>query len=374
MALTLEKPQFVNADAQAITREMIAAYEAASGKTLWPAQAERLLIDLFAYRETLVRSAIQSAAEQNLVAFARAPMLDYLAELVGVYRLPAQPARTTVQFSLAVAPSLTIPIPAGTRLSATDSLLFTTDSEVRLTPTASRVTVSATCSEAGIQGNGWQPAQISTLMEAIDDGDIQVTNTTPSEGGSDVEDDEHLRNRIRLAPASFSTAGSREAYRFHAMSAHPGICDVAVTRPKPGTVNLYPLLTSGLPDKTVLSLVTALCSEERVRPLNDTVQVLAPEKVDYTITAQLTCYASQPGEPVLKQAWQAAEQYVARQAKQLGRDIVPSQIIAALSVPGVYRVQLTSFTTLESTVLSAQQWAHCSDIQLTLGTESGDDR
>lgn len=79
MALTLEKPQFVNADAQAITREMIAAYEAASGKTLWPAQAERLLIDLFAYQETLVRSAIQSAAEQNLVAFARAPMLDYLA-------------------------------------------------------------------------------------------------------------------------------------------------------------------------------------------------------------------------------------------------------------------------------------------------------
>ncbi|BAN95468.1 hypothetical protein E05_47500 [Plautia stali symbiont] len=211
-------------------------------------------------------------------------------------------------------------------------------------------------------------------MEAIDDGDIQVTNTTPSEGGSDAEDDAHLRSRIRLAPASFSTAGSREAYRFHAMSAHPGICDVAVTRPKPGTVNLYPLLTSGLPDKTILSLVTALCSEERVRPLNDTVQVLAPEKVDYAISAQLTCYASQPGAPVLKQARQAAEQYVARQAKQLGRDIVPSQIIAALSVPGVYRVQLSSFKTLEPTVLAAQQWAHCSDIQLTLGAESADDR
>nr|WP_258575941.1 hypothetical protein [Candidatus Pantoea persica]MBA2814845.1 hypothetical protein [Candidatus Pantoea persica] len=42
MALTLEKPVFVAADAQAITREMITAYEAASGKTLWPAQAERL--------------------------------------------------------------------------------------------------------------------------------------------------------------------------------------------------------------------------------------------------------------------------------------------------------------------------------------------
>lgn len=64
--------------------------------------------------------------------------------------------------------------------------------------------------------------------------------------------------------------------------------------------------------------MTALYSEERVRLLNDTVQVLAPEKVDYAITAQLTCYANQPGEPVLKQARQAAEQYAARQAKQLG--------------------------------------------------------
>uniref|UniRef100_A0A1A9WW60 Collar domain-containing protein n=1 Tax=Glossina brevipalpis TaxID=37001 RepID=A0A1A9WW60_9MUSC len=61
---------------------MIAWYEKVSGKTLYPAQDERLLINLIAYREALVRLAIQDTAEQNLVAFARAPMLDYLGELV----------------------------------------------------------------------------------------------------------------------------------------------------------------------------------------------------------------------------------------------------------------------------------------------------
>lgn len=98
MALT--EPDFIERDADKITAEMIAQYEAATGKTLYPAQAERLLIDLWAYREMLVRVAAQEAAKQNLVAFAREPMIDYLGELVGVYRLAAQPATTTLQFLL----------------------------------------------------------------------------------------------------------------------------------------------------------------------------------------------------------------------------------------------------------------------------------
>ena len=77
-------------DPQAVTAEIVAAYEAATGKTLYPAQIERLLIDLISYRETLLRAAINDAARQNLVRFARAPMLDYLGELVGVIRLPGE--------------------------------------------------------------------------------------------------------------------------------------------------------------------------------------------------------------------------------------------------------------------------------------------
>jgi phage-related baseplate assembly protein len=77
-------------DAAAIRAEIVAAYEAATGKTLYPAQVESLLIDLIAYRETLLRAAINDTARQNLVRFARAPMLDYLGELVGVARLTGE--------------------------------------------------------------------------------------------------------------------------------------------------------------------------------------------------------------------------------------------------------------------------------------------
>lgn len=124
--MAIAEPDFIDRDPAQITSEMIAQYEEASGKKLYPAQAERLLIDLFAYRENLVRIAIQEAAKQNLVAYSRAPMLDYLGELVGVHRLPAQAAKTTLQFSVTQAAKSNLVIPQGTRASASDSVMFAT--------------------------------------------------------------------------------------------------------------------------------------------------------------------------------------------------------------------------------------------------------
>ncbi|EAQ6128960.1 baseplate J/gp47 family protein [Salmonella enterica] len=363
MALVLADPVFVETDPEKITRELVEKYQADSGKTLYPAQDEMLLINLIAYRESLVRTAIQDASEQNLVAFSRAPMLDYLGELVGVYRLDAQAATTTLQFSLespAVQPVL---IPAGTRVSASDSVVFTTDEDTTLPAGSAQVSIHATCTLPGLAGNDWQPAQISNLMDDIGDGslDFTVTNPSVSTGGTDPESDDHLRERILLAPESFSNAGSRGAYRFHAMSAHQDIVDVAVVRPEPGTVELYPLMSYGLPDQNLLDLVTGICSDEKVRPLTDTVQVKPPVKVDYSISASIRVYDDQDMELVMKRADSAIRGWVARQSSRLGMDIIPSQISAALSVPGVYRVTLTL---PEERVLADNEWAHCTGINL----------
>ncbi len=101
---SLPPPIFVNdvdgLDPNNILADMIAEFESASGRILQPAQVERLLINLYAYRESLVRNAIQFAAEQNLLAFASFPMIDYLGQLLSVSRLASQPAVTTIQFTL----------------------------------------------------------------------------------------------------------------------------------------------------------------------------------------------------------------------------------------------------------------------------------
>ncbi|MDF0606617.1 baseplate J/gp47 family protein [Neisseriaceae bacterium TC5R-5] len=362
--MSLPEPQFIERDPATITAQLVAQYEQLSGKTLYPAQAERLLIDVIAYRETLLRIGIQEAAKQNLLAFARAPMLDYLGELLGVTRLPAQAAKTTLQFSIETALATDFLIPLGSRVEGGDSVVsFATDSDTILPAGQLSVNASATCEEAGSIGNAWQPGQINSLVDELSDFDISVANTTTTAGGIDDEEDERLRERIKLAPESFSNAGSRLAYRFHALKAHQSIIDVAVLTPKPGVVRLYPLLTTGLPDNAILALVLATCSDERVRPLTDTVQAASPVAVPYRIDADLWLYAGSEAAMLQVQALAEAERYQTGRAMALGRDLVPSQIIAALQLPGVYRVQLNQPAL---TTLAENEWPDCQSITIRI--------
>ncbi|MDR1710000.1 MAG: baseplate J/gp47 family protein [Candidatus Accumulibacter sp.] len=361
-ANSLPEPDFIGRDPQAITAEIVAWYEERTGRTLYPAQVDRVMIDMIAYRETLLRIGVQEAAKQNLLAFARAPMLDYLGELVGVVRLGAASARTILRFAVEAPRSLDLAIPAGTRVDVDDALGFTTDEAATLPAGESAVETPAACDTTGAAGNGWLPGQIARLADDLGE-DVSAQNTVTSAGGADEEDDERLRERIRLAPESFSVAGSRQAYLFHALSAHQDIVDVAVISHVPGEVTLYPLTAKGLPGEAIKAAVLAATSGEKVRPLCDSVFVADPVAVDYAIEALITLYADADAASALKAAQAAAASYAQERAAGLGRDLVPSQIVAALSVPGVYRVELESPAL---TVLDDSAWAHCTGIALSL--------
>src|SRR5271166_5318544 len=151
---SLPPPVFVNdadgLDPNLILADMIAAFEASSGRTLQPAQVERLLIDLYAYRESLVRNAVQYAAQQNLLAFAAFPMIDYLGALVGVTRLQAQPATTTLQFTLANALTVDYTIAAGMQVGSSDGqTVFATGAAITIKAGSTSAMVNATARVAG---------------------------------------------------------------------------------------------------------------------------------------------------------------------------------------------------------------------------------
>lgn len=74
----LPEPNFIERDAEKITAEWIALYEEKTGKTLQPAQLERILIDVGAYRENLLRIKIQEVAKTNLLNYAFHLSLSYL--------------------------------------------------------------------------------------------------------------------------------------------------------------------------------------------------------------------------------------------------------------------------------------------------------
>ena len=163
----LPRPEFVKIDPARVEADLIARYEEKSGKTLYPAQVERLFINLIAYAKSRLDMSIQHAGEQLLVRFATGPILDYLGELVATPRLLAQPARCQLRFSIPAAQTQALPEPAGRRVSTQDGkLTFTSDEPVSIAPGQLQITVSATCLTAGVQGNGWMPGQINESATA----------------------------------------------------------------------------------------------------------------------------------------------------------------------------------------------------------------
>ncbi|MCO5238876.1 MAG: baseplate J/gp47 family protein [Chitinophagaceae bacterium] len=340
--MELTKPQFIDIDADAIISEMVADYEAATGKKLAPAQVERLLINAFAYREYILRTAINETALQNMVEFASFPALDYLGDLVGVKRLPASQSKTTIRFNL-VDGHTGIVLPAGVRVQSVDgkAVFQTTESKVVITGTAS-VDVVCECTEAGVIGNGYAIGDISIMLDPqayVSD----CANTTVSSAGADDESDDALRERIKLAPASFSCAGPKGAYIYWAKSAHASIIDVAVTSPEPGDVYIYPLLEGGItPSIEIIDAVKAACNSEKRRPLSDTVYVESPTKIEYDIEVNLTLLNDAVEDSVISRVTANLEAYAAARKKKMGIDVVINQIINKSNIDGVYKATVVS--------------------------------
>jgi phage-related baseplate assembly protein len=395
---TLPPPQFLTdsdgLDPNAVLADMIAEFEQISGRTLYPAQVERLLVSLYAYRESLLRNAIQYAGQQNLLAFAVYPLLDYIGQAMDTPRLGAVGALTTLQFVLTAAQTQSYTISAGTQVGTQDGqFVFITLADLTISAGATSGQVSAQCTTPGTAGNGYVPGQVSVLVVA-NPLISSVSNTSTTADGTDAEEDDAYRERIQLAPNQFSTAGPTGAYEYFARSASTAVIDANVVSPAPGQVAVYILAgpitaqpaaspnTTGIASAALISTVQSALSSTTVRPLCDTVTVYAVTEVDYTITATVTLYADADQTSTEAAASTAAADLALILASRIQRNLVPSQWEAALSVAGVYDVDISIAATVTggsaitpqadgSIVLATGQWANCTALNITfeIGTE-----
>src|SRR5574344_2333018 len=116
----LPEPNFIERDADKITQAWIDLYAQKSGKVLQPAQIERLMIDSGAYRENLLRVEIQRIAKENLLSYAPLDILEHIGEPLGVKKLLANAAKTTLRFSLDDVLDFDLTIPKGTEVETKD--------------------------------------------------------------------------------------------------------------------------------------------------------------------------------------------------------------------------------------------------------------
>ncbi len=358
---------FAHADAAEVEAAVLTAYEGLTGLTLQPGDPVRLFLESLAYTVSVQNQLIDLAGRQNLLAFARGAHLDHLGALMGETRIAAQSARVMLRFELAEALAFAVPIPAGSRASTTDgSLLFATALEAEIPAGETGVEVVAYCVSPGAAGTGLVPGQITRLVDPLPHVS-GVSNVTISSEGADVEDDERLRERIRLAPESYTVAGSAGAYEARVLGVSADILAVAVDSPEPGVVDVRFVLTDGeLPDATMIALVRDGLSAETVRPLTDKVLVGAPDVVEYAVTGRW--YLRRADAALLSGVSRAVEQAVETfriwQRSQPGRDINPSRLIALVQQAGAKRVELDSPA---FTPLTATQVARETSLELVFG-------
>lgn len=186
-----------------------------------------------------------------------------------------------------------------------------------------------------------------------------------------MEADADFRYRITLSLEGLSTAGPSGAYLYHALSVD-GVKDVSVMGPyedntiTPGNVKVTVLgLTgNGTPTANILTAVNTKLSSDDIRPLTDAVTVQAATITTYNITATIFTAPGPDYSVVLSNA-QASAQAYADSKHKLGLDVVLSGLFAALHVPGVAKVALTSPSAdITTTNYGA---AYCTGISLTWG-------
>lgn len=357
--------QFIETDAGQIYDFIMYVLENGVTEELYPGDERRIFGEALASLTLALYSTMNDSAKQATLRYARGEVLDALGEFAGVYRIEAMPATTMVRFSLKEAVAQNIIIAKGTRVTSDYSRYFATTETAVLQAGSLYVDVEVESTEGGSNYNDIPVGEINVLVDLIAyiDG---VSNTLITSGGGDVESDEDLRQRIRLSPASRSTAGPKNSYKYFAISADATVADAYVDSPTPGVVVITPILYGGeIPDQDVLDKVLAACSADDVRPLTDKVEVSAPTTQTYDI--ELTYYTTAANETAVVQNIEgeggAIDQYIYWQGSSLDRDINPDYLRKLILCPedsegnhltGADRVVITSpaYTKLDHTTVA----------------------
>jgi phage-related baseplate assembly protein len=280
---------FVETDAKIIYEKIISDFESAYGETLYPADERRIFIQQLISIIVGLKNDINDSAKQNLLRYSRGSVLDAVGvDIYHTERLQPQKATCPGTITLVSVQNNDIQIPSGKRVTPDGIIFFKIKDDITIEAGQTEKECVLEAIDPGASYDGFIAGQIKNIVDPIPFVK-SIINTDISVGGADLESDDNYRERCRIAPESFSTAGPEGAYKYWAKSADVSINDVKVTSPSPGVVKITPLLVNGdIPNQFILDKVYAACTPRNRRPLTDNVQVATPTTVNYDI--ELTYY------------------------------------------------------------------------------------
>ncbi|ARD47566.1 baseplate J/gp47 family protein [Sporosarcina sp. P33] len=358
MKTVLPEVEFFETDPEKIIGSYVSTYQEYAGRKLSQADPVYLFILAIADLHSQLAYKANDAAKQTLLYYSRDNVLDHKGYAWNNARLGNEHARTTIRFHLSEPLAVAKSIKAGTEITPDATLIFATLKDLVIQPGERYGDVAAECTLAGLIGNDIAPGQIDSLINPLPYVS-KVENITETAGGTEREDDDSYRERIRQSPEQLSTAGPEGAYEYHAKTASAAILDVSVDTPEPGRIFIGVLLRNGeLPTEEILEKVRTKLSSKKVRPLTDFVAVGSPEVIYYDLDIRYFISSEAEDKALIEQnVEEAIQKYIIWQRSKIGRDINPSRLISECIRAGAKRVEVPSpiFTTVTKGQVAHEQ-------------------
>ena len=351
---------------EGILNEMVADFEAKyleeTGRkiVLRPGDKEHIHLRVEAGQYFQMYQQLDYAAKMNLLKYSKGDFLKHLGAFKKTFIQEPRAAVVKVRFTLSEIRKDVIYIPEGTRVTAGDGVYFATDEYAEVAAGEKYADVSCTCESAGEIGNDYVPGALEIIVDPVPYVE-SVVNTTKSEGGSGEESEESFRERIFLAPSSYSVAGPADAYEYWVKQYNSAaIEDVKIYEPVEAVVDIRILLQGGaLPSETFCSGCLQYLKDNPIIPLTDNNYVLPPDVVKYDLKA--TYYIARSDINNVKSIQESIEgakdTYLNWQRTKIGRDLNPDALIEFVRAAGGKRCGIGSpvFTVIPETSVAQEK-------------------
>lgn len=332
-----------------VQRQMVAdyqeRYETLTGKKTALSRADPVTLILYACSIQIYQTLlfVDRAGKQDLLKYSYGGYLDNLGALKGIAREPAKAAVVKVRFTLSGLRPSPVSIPAGTRVT-NGELYFETNEYAEIAAGEESIDLVCTCQKTGTSGNGLMAGDINILVDPI--AYVQyVENVEESSGGTDIEGDDSLAERIYIAPSKYSVAGPEEAYRYWVKTFNSSITDVYIDSKNPTEVLIEFIMNDGeLPSDSIIYSLQDYLYNENIRPLTDQVIVKAPDVVEYELEVKyfINKSDSAQAQTIQRAVETAVDNFTIWQRSRIGRDINPSKLTCMIQDAGAKRVEITT--------------------------------
>jgi phage-related baseplate assembly protein len=326
---------YIDYDSETIWNEMMMVYDMEGGDILYPGDEKEMLLRAVQMIAITILAKVDNALRMDTLTYSEREFLKEYGRKRNCEYIEAQAATAPMTITMG-ATGYARTLPAGTLLTADGALLWETTEEIALTGYAQEVVTTIQCETAGIAGNGLRSGTEMQFMDGLE-GLVSAIIGADASGGTDAEDWEVYRERIRTYGLATVTTGPSGQYESHAKAVSNQIIDVAAKNDGPGEVGIYLILEDGADQAAIFASVAEELNAYDMRPLTDHVTIYTATEKAYTLKIKVW-YGTD--ETLEKPVADVIAEYQEWQDNTIGRTFNPDKLVAMLYQVGCERVQI----------------------------------